>query len=183
MGEKPPAFDILAWNADSTRMPAAMHSFYLRSCYLENQLAEDKMTLAGVGLHLGDIATECYVVAAVEDHIAPWQSSYATTRLLPAPIRDVLTSAGHIAGVVNPPGPKARLWTTTTWRATPTSGGPGPPSSSAHGGRTERSGSSPEPGHVAGYPLWAARSAPPWAPPRHVRPRLTATGHSSSLSR
>jgi polyhydroxyalkanoate synthase len=110
MGEKPPAFDILAWNADSTRMPAAMHSFYLRSCYLENQLAEDKMCLAGVDLHLGEIEAEPYIVAAVEDHIAPWRSSYATTHLLPVPARFVLTSAGHIAGIVNPPGPKARHW-------------------------------------------------------------------------
>ncbi|MDP9073106.1 MAG: alpha/beta fold hydrolase, partial [Actinomycetota bacterium] len=110
MGEKPPAFDILAWNADSTRMPATMHSFYLRSCYLENQLAQDKMTLAGVDLHLGDIKADSYIVAAVEDHIAPWRSSYATTKLLSGPSRFVLTSAGHIAGIVNPPGPKARHW-------------------------------------------------------------------------
>ena len=110
MGEKPPAFDILAWNADSTRMPAAMHSFYLRSCYLENQLAEGKMTLAGVDLHLGEITAEPYIVAAVDDHIAPWRSSYATTHLLPVAARFVLTSAGHIAGIVNPPGPKARHW-------------------------------------------------------------------------
>ncbi len=111
MGEKPPAFDILAWNADSTRMPAAMHSFYLRSCYLDNQLAADEMHLAGVDLHIGDVAAEHYIVAAVEDHIAPWRSSYATTKLLAGPTRFVLTSAGHIAGIVNPPGPKARLWT------------------------------------------------------------------------
>jgi polyhydroxyalkanoate synthase len=111
MGEKPPAFDILAWNADSTRMPAAMHSFYLRSCYLENQLAEGKMTLAGVRLDVGEVAEETYIVAAVEDHIAPWRSSYATTTLLGGPSRFVLTSAGHIAGIVNPPGPKARHWT------------------------------------------------------------------------
>jgi polyhydroxyalkanoate synthase subunit PhaC len=124
MGEKPPAFDILAWNADSTRMPAAMHSFYLRSCYLENQLAEDKMTLAGVDLHVGAVTGEHYIVAAVEDHIAPWRSSYATTELLSGPTRFVLTSAGHIAGIVNPPGPKARLWTNDdlsgdadSWRA------------------------------------------------------------------
>ncbi|MDP9073127.1 MAG: alpha/beta fold hydrolase [Actinomycetota bacterium] len=110
MGEKPPAFDILAWNGDSTRMPANMHSFYLRSCYLENRLAEDEMSLAGVNLHVGDIETESYIVAAVEDHIAPWRSSYATTSLVGGPVRFVLTSSGHIAGVVNPPGPKARHW-------------------------------------------------------------------------
>jgi polyhydroxyalkanoate synthase len=92
-------------------MPAAMHSFYLRSCYLDNQLAQDKMTLAGVRLHVGDIKQDTYIVAAVEDHIAPWRSSYATTGLLGGPSRFVLTSAGHIAGIVNPPGPKPRHWT------------------------------------------------------------------------
>ncbi len=110
MGEKPPAFDILAWNADSTRLPAAMHSNYLRSCYLENQLATNKMTLAGVRLRVDEIVADTYIVAAVEDHIAPWQSSYATTGLVGGPVRFVLTSSGHIAGVVNPPGPKARFW-------------------------------------------------------------------------
>jgi polyhydroxyalkanoate synthase len=111
MGEKPPPFDILAWNSDSTRMPANMHSFYLRSCYLDNQLARDRMELAGVELHLGDVGGQSYIVAAVEDHIAPWRSSYSTTQLLHRPTRFVLTSAGHIAGIVNPPGPKPRFWT------------------------------------------------------------------------
>jgi len=110
MGESPPAFDILAWNADGIRLPAAMHSFYLRSCYVKNELATDKMTLAGTRLHLGDISAEVYVVAAVQDHIVPWKSSYAITQLLDAPVRFVLTSSGHVAGIVNPPGPKPRRW-------------------------------------------------------------------------
>jgi polyhydroxyalkanoate synthase subunit PhaC len=107
MGQRPPAFDILAWNSDSTRMPAAMHSFYLRSLYLRNELAMGDLELAGQRLSLGDIRTDSYVVGAVNDHIVPWHASYQATRLLGGPVRYVLTSGGHIAGIVNPPGPKA----------------------------------------------------------------------------
>ena len=108
MGQRPPAFDILAWNADSTRLPAAMHSFYLRSLYLHNELARGKLTLAGRRLALSDIKNDTYVVAAINDHIVPWEASYQATRLLGGDVRYVLSSGGHIAGIVNPPGPKAR---------------------------------------------------------------------------
>ncbi|HXP15048.1 MAG TPA: alpha/beta fold hydrolase, partial [Actinomycetes bacterium] len=111
MGEDPPAFDILAWNADSTRMPAAMHSFYLRTCYLENQLARGEMELAGVRLHLDAVIQDLYLVGAVTDHITPWTSSYNTTQLVKGDARFVLSSSGHIAGIVNPPSPKAKHWT------------------------------------------------------------------------
>ena len=111
MGEKPPAFDILAWNGDGTRMPADMHSFYLRCCYVENQLARDQMTLAGTRLHLKDVKADAYILAAKEDHIAPWMSSYATTRLLGGDVRFVLSSSGHVAGIVNPPRSKRTYWT------------------------------------------------------------------------
>ena len=111
LGEDPPAFDILAWNADSTRMPAAMHSFYLRSCYLENQLAQSRMELAGVRLDLDAVTCDVYLVGAQADHITPWRSSYTTTQLLKGDVRFVLSSSGHIAGIVNPPSPKARHWT------------------------------------------------------------------------
>ncbi len=108
MGEDPQPFDILAWNADSTRMPANMHSFYLRSCYLGNELAGGTMELAGTRLDLGAIRGDHYVVGAVEDHIAPWEGSYLTTQVLPnAQVRYVLSASGHIAGIVNPPSPKA----------------------------------------------------------------------------
>ena len=127
MGQDPPAFDILTWNADSTRMPAAMHSFYLRYCYQENQLAQDRMELAGRRLTLGAVTQDTYIVGAVEDHIAPWTTSYATTRLLGGAMRYVLTSSGHIAGIVNPPEAKRRYWTNDdlpadpeTWRAAAT---------------------------------------------------------------
>jgi len=107
MGQQPPAFDLLAWNADSTRMPAAMHSFYLRCLYLRNELARGEMELAGQHLSLSEVKNDCYVVGAVNDHIVPWHASYQATRLLGGDVRYVLSSGGHVAGIVNPPGPKA----------------------------------------------------------------------------
>jgi polyhydroxyalkanoate synthase len=108
LGEDPPAFDILAWNSDGTRMPAAMHTFYIRSCYLDNELARGEMEIAGTTLDLSTIAKDVYVLAAQEDHIAPWKGSYLTTQVLPnADVRFVLSASGHIAGIVNPPSPKA----------------------------------------------------------------------------
>ncbi len=92
MGEDPPAFDILAWNEDGTRMPAAMHSFYLRACYIENQLARGVMTLADTRLDLGQVKADTYVLSAKEDHIAPWASAYKTTQLLPGDVRFTLSS-------------------------------------------------------------------------------------------
>jgi len=111
MGETPPAFDLLAWNADGTRMPAKMHSFYLRTCYLRNELARGKLELAGERLGLAEITEDVYLVGAQEDHIAPWRASYRATQQLGGAVRFVLTSAGHIAGIVNPPSPKSRRWT------------------------------------------------------------------------
>ncbi len=111
MGEKPPAFDILVWNADGTRMPADMHSFYLRCCYVENQLARGEMSLAGTRLRLEDVTAPAYVLSAREDHIAPWKSTYATTQLLGGKVRFVLSSSGHVAGIVNPPTSRRTHWT------------------------------------------------------------------------
>jgi poly[(R)-3-hydroxyalkanoate] polymerase subunit PhaC len=107
MGQNPPPFDILAWNADSTRMPAAMHAFYLRSLYIHNQLARGELELAGQRLSLSSIKSDTYIVGAINDHIVPWQASYESTRLLGGTVRYVLSNGGHIAGIVNPPGPKA----------------------------------------------------------------------------
>jgi len=112
LGNDPPAFDILAWNGDETRMPAAMHSFYLRSCYLRNEFAGRRMELAGQRLDPAAIARDVYVLNAVEDHIAPWRTGYRTPKVLSAAnARFVLSSAGHIAGIVNPPSPKSVHWT------------------------------------------------------------------------
>jgi len=132
MGEDPPAFDILAWNEDGTRMPAAMHSFYLRACYIENQLAQGRMTLAGVPLDLGAVKADTYVLSAKEDHIALWRTAYQSTQLLGGDVRYTLSSSGHIAGIVNPPSPKAVFWTNPET----------PPSADAWlGGATEHKGS------------------------------------------
>src|SRR5215831_6660645 len=107
MGQDPPAFDILAWNADSTRLPAAMHSFYLRTLYAQNQLAKGEMELAGQVLSLADVKSDTYIVGAINDHIVPWPGSYQSTHELGGTVRFALSSGGHIAGIVNPPGPKA----------------------------------------------------------------------------
>ncbi|MBB2892009.1 poly(3-hydroxyalkanoate) synthetase [Flexivirga oryzae] len=107
MGEEARPFDILAWNDDSTRMPAAMHSHYLRSLYGENQLARGEYELGGRRLDLHDITCDAYVVGAINDHIVPWKASYRATALFGGDVRYVLSSGGHIAGVVNPPTPKA----------------------------------------------------------------------------
>jgi polyhydroxyalkanoate synthase len=109
-GEQPPAFDILTWNADSTNMPAEMHSWYLRACYVNNELADGKMELAGHRLSLKQVDCDAYIVAAQNDHIAPWRSSYRSTQLLGGDVRFILSSRGHIAGIVNPPSPKAKIW-------------------------------------------------------------------------
>jgi polyhydroxyalkanoate synthase len=107
MGQDPPSFDILAWNSDSTRMPAAMHAFYLRNFYVRNKLAAGSLEIAGRTIDLSAIKSPTYVVSAINDHIVPWQSAYKTTGLVSGPVRFVLSSGGHIAGIVNPPSPKA----------------------------------------------------------------------------
>ncbi len=105
MGDSPPAFDILSCNADSTRMPARMHGFYLRSLYVQNLLAKGELELCGRRLNLGQVVGDAYVVGAINDHIVPWTASYQATKLLGGKVRYVLTSGGHIAGIVNPPRP------------------------------------------------------------------------------
>ena len=104
LGLDPIPFDLLYWNSDSTRMPAVMHSYYLRKLYLENKLIEaGGLTLAGTPIDLGNIETPAYIMATREDQIAPWQSAYAATGLTSGPVRFVLAASGHIAGVINPP--------------------------------------------------------------------------------
>ncbi len=107
MGQNPPAFDILAWNGDATRMPAAMHAFYLRQFYVRNALAQGQLEIAGRKIDLSVIKSPTYVVSAINDHIVPWASAYKTVHLVSGPTRFVLGSGGHIAGIVSPPSPKA----------------------------------------------------------------------------
>lgn len=111
MGKKPPAFDLLAWNKDSTRMPALMHSTYIRSCYLRNEFANGDFKVADEKVDPGASDVQNYVLSAVDDHIVPWTSAYRTTQLLGGPSRFVLSTSGHIAGIVNPPSPKSKHWT------------------------------------------------------------------------
>jgi polyhydroxyalkanoate synthase subunit PhaC len=118
-GNKPPAFDLLAWNEDSTRMPARMHSEYLRACYLRNEFARGEFEVDGNRLDPGLIDVDSYVLAAVDDHIVPWTSGYKTTQLFGGKRRFVLSSSGHIAGIVNPPNPKAKHWVNDSLPADP----------------------------------------------------------------
>jgi polyhydroxyalkanoate synthase len=119
LGNKPPAFDLLVWNKDSTRMPAKMHSQYLRSCYLNNEFAQGEFELEGQKLDPRKVDIDTYVLAAVDDHIVPWVSGYKTAQLFSGNNRFVLSTSGHIAGIVNPPSPKAKHWTNETLPADP----------------------------------------------------------------
>jgi polyhydroxyalkanoate synthase len=111
-GKEPMPFDLLAWNADSTRMPAANHRFYLRHCYLQNDLTQGRMTIEGRRLDLSKVNIPVYQLATREDHIAPAKSVFAGAKFFGGPVRFALAGAGHIAGVVNPPDkPKYQYWT------------------------------------------------------------------------
>ncbi|MCB9942133.1 MAG: class I poly(R)-hydroxyalkanoic acid synthase [Geminicoccaceae bacterium] len=123
LGKEPFPFDLLYWNSDSTRMPAAMHSFYLRRFYHENKLAESGgIELGGVPIDLTKIRTPVYWVSTKEDHIAPWKSTYAATQFYKGQKRFVLAGSGHIAGVINPPASgKYGYWTNAALPADPDS--------------------------------------------------------------
>jgi polyhydroxyalkanoate synthase subunit PhaC len=111
-GQEPPAFDLLYWNSDSTRMAEANHSFYLRQCYLENRLAKGEMVLNRMPIALSDINVPVYHLATKEDHIAPPQSVYRGAALFGGETTYVLAGSGHIAGVINPPARgKYQYWT------------------------------------------------------------------------
>jgi polyhydroxyalkanoate synthase subunit PhaC len=111
-GRQPSAFDLLYWNSDSTRMPEKNHAFYLRHCYLMNNLSKGAMEVGGVTLDLGKVTIPIYNLATKEDHIAPAKSVFVGSALFGGPIRFVLAGSGHIAGVVNPPAKnKYQYWT------------------------------------------------------------------------
>ncbi len=102
-GEAPPAFDVLFWNMDSTRMPATMHTWYLRNFYLDNLLIKkDALEVAGEKIDLGRIVQPIYAVSAEDDHIAPWRQTFRINNVVAGPRRYVLSSSGHILGIVNP---------------------------------------------------------------------------------
>jgi len=111
-GQSPSAFDLLHWNSDATRMPAANHSYYLRNCYLENRLSTGSMVLDNTLLDLSKVKVPVYNLATREDHIAPADSVLYGSQFFGGPVRYVLSGSGHIAGVVNPPASgKYQYWT------------------------------------------------------------------------
>ena len=115
LGRDPFPFDLLHWNCDSTRMPAKMHSFYLRNLYMHNALRKPGgVTLGGVPIDLTKVTVPAYFVSAIEDHIAPWKTTYAGPQILKGKSRFVLSGSGHIAGMINPPAAnKYGYWTNT----------------------------------------------------------------------
>ncbi|SHH09047.1 PHA/PHB synthase family protein [Bradyrhizobium erythrophlei] len=111
-GQSPSAFDLLHWNSDATRMPAANHSYYLRNCYLENRLSTGSMVLDNTLLDLSKVKVPIYNLATREDHIAPADSVLYGSQFFGGPVKYVLSGSGHIAGVVNPPSSgKYQFWT------------------------------------------------------------------------
>ena len=120
MGEKPPPFDILAWNADGTNLPGALHGQFL-DIFADNLLTRPgQLSVLGTPLHLRHITVPAFVTGAVTDHLTPWKGCYQTTQLLGGPTAFVLSYSGHIASLVNPPGnPKAHYWTGGTPGADP----------------------------------------------------------------
>ena len=115
LGNSPRPFDILYWNADSTNMPAAMHTFFIRNMYVHNRLRDaGGIVLDGVPIDMSKVTAPAYILSTSEDHIAPWRTTYATTGLFSGPVRFVLGASGHIAGVINPPDRnKYSYWTNT----------------------------------------------------------------------
>jgi polyhydroxyalkanoate synthase len=111
-GKTPFPFDLLHWNSDATRMPAANHSFYLRKCYLDNTLTKGEMTINGMRLDLKKVMMPVYNLATREDHIAPAKSAFLGAKFFGGPVKFVLSGSGHIAGVVNPVAKaKYQFWT------------------------------------------------------------------------
>jgi polyhydroxyalkanoate synthase subunit PhaC len=130
LGQKPPAFDLLYWNSDGTRMFPDAHKWYLRNTYVENNLmVPGKVQLKGEAIDLGNIKQDIYAVGAEKDHIVPWDAAWRITQLAGGKVRYVLASSGHIAGIINPPGGKGTYWanesgeaaaTPEAWRASAT---------------------------------------------------------------
>ena len=108
LGEEEIPNDLMVWNADVTRLPAAMHSQYLRQCFLHNDLASGNFVISGHSVNLRDIHLPVFAVGTVKDHVAPWRSVYKLHRLMSSPVTFVLTNGGHNAGIISEPGHKGR---------------------------------------------------------------------------
>jgi len=114
LGKSPKAFDLLYWNSDSTRMPASMHTWYIKNFYVDDKLKEpDGVSIDGIGINLSKIDVPTCFVSTIEDHIAPWKSTYAGTWLVSGPVKFILSGSGHIAGIINPPAAKKYNYRTT----------------------------------------------------------------------
>ena len=166
-GQKPPAFDLLFWNGDSTNLPGPFFSWYFRNTYLENNLkVPGRAQAAGLPLDLTRLTMPAYIFGSREDHIVPWTAAYASTQLLRGPQRFVLGASGHIAGVVNPPAKKRRSY----W-VMERDGGPGNPCPAIPTPGWRRPSSSRAAGGRTGAPGWPAirasrsRRASNWAMP------------------
>jgi len=169
LGRTPPAFDILYWNSDTTRMPARLHHDFLRLATRNALVTPEVATMIGTPVDVGKVDIDSYVVAGVADHICPWQSCYESTQLLGGSSRFVLSTSGHIAALVNPPdNPKSSFQVGDR---------PGPDADAWASGTERRSGS-----WWADYASWlAARSGPskraPQSPGGHgYEPREPAPG-------
>jgi polyhydroxyalkanoate synthase len=116
LGKDAPAFDLLYWNSDATRLPRAMHRYYLRNMYLENNLAKaDALTYRGVPIDLRRVRNDVYSLATIDDHIAPWRAVYRMTQLFSGDVRFRLGHSGHIAGIINPPASgKGNYWSASS---------------------------------------------------------------------
>jgi polyhydroxyalkanoate synthase len=111
LGKDPPAFDLLYWNNDGTRMARAAHSFYLRHTYLNNDLIKPgSVSLKGVPIDLRQIRQDLYAVGTEQDHIVPWRSAWRITQLASGPSRFIVGGSGHIAGIINPPSKGRGYW-------------------------------------------------------------------------
>jgi polyhydroxyalkanoate synthase len=180
MGEDPPAFDVLAWNADGTNLPARLHEQFLE-IFAKNALVRPgALRVLGTPVHLSRITIPTFVTGALTDHLTPWDGCYRTTQLLSGPSTFVLSSSGHIQSLVNPPGnPRARYWT---------GGEPGPDPHAWRAAAEEHTGSWWEPwsewavGHsgeeVAAPETLGSAAHPPLepAPGSYVRDRVPARG-------
>jgi polyhydroxyalkanoate synthase len=115
LGQRQPMTDLMAWNADGTRLPYRMHSEYLRSLFLNNSLAHGEFQLDGHAVNLHDIRIPVFNVGTVQDHVAPWRSVYKLHALCDAEQTFVLTAGGHNVGIVNPPGDPRSSYRTAVW--------------------------------------------------------------------
>ena len=119
-GRQPPAFDILYWNADTTRLPAGLHHDFIKLALANGLTVADAATMLGSPVDLSKVDVDAYVIAGAADHLCPWQSCYRTTQMLGGQVKFVLSTSGHIAAMVNPPGnPKARFQTAPSNPADP----------------------------------------------------------------